>query len=138
MTILDCHACAHFQDGESVLSCAVVSRYPLDDVFARNRPLMQYAWRGSSALIVDNEGATGELKIAGFYFCQTRYLSRLELRINGERPFLWVSTSSRTSFWQDATRGDRDRYYADGRLPDALFPLPQDLPAGWKMKDPKC
>jgi len=27
----------------------------IDDIIARNRPLMQYAWRGSSCLILDKE-----------------------------------------------------------------------------------
>lgn len=59
-----------------------------DEIIARNRPLAQYIWSGSSSLIVDNEGVTGDLKIGGFYFRQTRYLSKLEFRIDGERPFL--------------------------------------------------
>ena len=50
------------------------------DGFAQNRPLMLYAWRGSSVFVVDNEGNTGDLDIGGFYFRQTRYLSRLEFR----------------------------------------------------------
>src|SRR5438552_16033253 len=58
------------------------------DGFAQNRPLMLYAWRGSSVFVVDNEGNTGDLDIAGFYFRQTRYLSRLEFRIDGVGPHL--------------------------------------------------
>lgn len=54
------------------------------DGLAQNRPLMLYAWRGSSVLVVDNQGNTGDLDVGGFYFRQTRYLSRLDLRIDGE------------------------------------------------------
>lgn len=57
-------------------------------ILARNRPLMLYCWSGASSLLVDNSGKTGELQTAGFYFRQTRYLSRVEFRIAGQAPFL--------------------------------------------------
>src|SRR5205823_1008180 len=60
----------------------------IEDIVARNRTMMTYAWRGASSLVVDNEGSTGELRIGGFYFRQTRYLSRVRFRIDGASPQL--------------------------------------------------
>jgi glycogen debranching enzyme len=60
----------------------------IGDVVARNRPLMQWAWSGSSSLVLDNTGQTGDVQIAGFYFRQTRYLSRLNFRVDDEPAFL--------------------------------------------------
>lgn len=45
------------------------------------------AWRGSSLLVVDAQGNASPEKLTGFFFRETRYLSRLELRLNGELPF---------------------------------------------------
>ena len=55
---------------------------------AQVRPETRYAWRGSSLLIVDVRGECGTEPLSGFYFRETRYLSRLRLEIEGEPPFL--------------------------------------------------
>jgi hypothetical protein len=50
----------------------------------------RYAWHGQSLLIVNVRGECDgtTLPLAGYYFREARYLSRLELRVNGNAPWL--------------------------------------------------
>jgi glycogen debranching enzyme len=59
----------------------------LYDVDARIRPDLRYAWRGSSILIVDNDGNLGWHHLTGFFFRQIRFLRDLRLTLNGEPPY---------------------------------------------------
>src|SRR5687768_13973861 len=56
-------------------------------VQAENAPGSVYAWRGPALLSVDDQGCVEEDQFTGFFFRETRYLSRLALRLNGESPF---------------------------------------------------
>jgi glycogen debranching enzyme len=52
------------------------------------RAEIQYAWRGPSVLVVDNQGRAGdEHTLSGYFFRETRYLRALRLEIDGESPF---------------------------------------------------
>ena len=52
------------------------------------RPDQRYAWRGSSLLISDVRGECGDADtLTGYYYQEARHLRRLELRINGDRPW---------------------------------------------------
>jgi glycogen debranching enzyme len=56
-------------------------------ISATNRPGIRQAWRGPSLLVLDNEARAGkDLALTGFFFRETRYLSALRLRIDGEDP----------------------------------------------------
>ena len=52
------------------------------------RPDILYAWHGPSLLVTDHQGDAGGHPLSGLYFREARYLSRLELQIDGERPWL--------------------------------------------------
>jgi len=54
-----------------------------------------HAWAGGSLLVTDARGSCGSLPLSGYYFRETRHLSRLDLLINGERP--WLCESVRVS-----------------------------------------
>jgi glycogen debranching enzyme len=54
---------------------------------AQVRPLISYAWRGPSNLIVDKRGAAGTEALTGYFFRQARFLRVLQLQINGEMPY---------------------------------------------------
>jgi glycogen debranching enzyme len=56
-----------------------VSAFPL----ATQRADVQYAWRGPSILVVQNDGLFGQHPLSGFYFRQTRYLKEFSLSLNG-------------------------------------------------------
>ncbi|MBW3628118.1 MAG: hypothetical protein KY464_02360 [Gemmatimonadetes bacterium] len=55
-------------------------------VRAVNRPDIRQAWRGPALLVLDNRGCAGTTPLTGFFFRETRYLSKLRLLINGEAP----------------------------------------------------
>lgn len=56
-------------------------------VRAVNRPEIRQGWRGASLVVLDNHGCIGEHPpLSGFFFRETRYLSRLRLQIDGEEP----------------------------------------------------
>jgi glycogen debranching enzyme len=57
-------------------------------VTAHNRPEVQYAWRGPSLLIVDDEGHSGTGEFQGYFFRETRFLQDLRLEIDRESAFL--------------------------------------------------
>src|SRR5688500_11295819 len=57
-------------------------------VRADNQPGMYCAWRGSSLVVLDAEGRAAPDQVQGWFFRETRYLSRFGLRLNGEEPFL--------------------------------------------------
>jgi glycogen debranching enzyme len=55
------------------------------------RPGERYAWYGPALIVTDQQGACGRGDPGdptGFYFRETRYLSRLRLDINGDAPWL--------------------------------------------------
>jgi glycogen debranching enzyme len=54
---------------------------------AENAPRLFCAWRGSALLLADDQGEAADERLTGFFFRETRYLSRLALRLNGESPF---------------------------------------------------
>lgn len=54
----------------------------------RLRPQVNVAWCGPALLIADALGAVGSEPLTGFYFRETRYLSRLVLSIAGQAPHL--------------------------------------------------
>jgi glycogen debranching enzyme len=55
---------------------------------ARIRAGVQYAWRGPSVLLVDNQGRAGEEDtLSGYFFRETRYLRTLRLEVDGHPPF---------------------------------------------------
>lgn len=59
----------------------------LQGVAAYNRPGIRQAWRGPAMLVLDNDARAGsDVELSGFYFRETRYLSALRFRINGEDP----------------------------------------------------
>ena len=51
------------------------------------RPGIHCAWNGPSLLVTNDSAGVGDSTLSGFYFRETRYLSRLELLLNNERPF---------------------------------------------------
>jgi glycogen debranching enzyme len=62
------------------------------------RPTERHAWHGPALLVTDSRGECGTAEhpgLSGFYFRETRYLSRLRLTVNGERP--WLSAVGRGS-----------------------------------------
>ena len=61
---------------------------------AYNRPESRYAWRGSSLLVLDNNGRAGEAALSGFYFRETRFLRDLQFELNGERPAVCSASSA--------------------------------------------
>ena len=55
------------------------------------RPTERHAWHGPALVVTDSRGECGTAEhpgLSGFYFRETRYLSRLRLTVNGERPWL--------------------------------------------------
>jgi glycogen debranching enzyme len=54
------------------------------------RPQERYAWHGPALIVTDQRGECGgdHATLSGFYFRETRYLSRLRLEVNGETPWL--------------------------------------------------
>jgi glycogen debranching enzyme len=55
------------------------------------RPGQRYAWYGPAMIVTDQRGECGgsvQPDLSGFYFRETRYLSRLRLEVNGEAPWL--------------------------------------------------
>jgi hypothetical protein len=55
------------------------------------RPGERYAWYGPALIVTDHQGACGGGDLGdptGFYFRETRHLSRLRLDINGNAPWL--------------------------------------------------
>jgi glycogen debranching enzyme len=58
------------------------------------RPRVLYAWRGPSLLIVDTRGECGESEpLSGYYFREARFLRTLQLRLDGEAPWLCEASS---------------------------------------------
>src|SRR5215471_7890936 len=52
------------------------------------RPDMLYAWAGPSLLVVNTHGESAEdQRLTGYYFRETRFLRRLQLRVNGHIPW---------------------------------------------------
>ena len=70
-----------------------MSAHPPPPPLARIRPRQLYAWRGSSLLIVTPDGWAGE-GLTGWYFRQTRFLSRLALTLAGDPPFFCSSAEA--------------------------------------------
>jgi glycogen debranching enzyme len=63
------------------------------------RPTERYAWYGPVLLVTDHRGICGlgnEGDLTGFYFRETRFLSRLLFEINGRAPWLCAVGSSDT------------------------------------------
>jgi glycogen debranching enzyme len=60
---------------------------PSDSTIAYIRAGVLYAWRGSSVLVTDHEGAIDGTGLTGFFFREARYLSRLTLTIDGRTAF---------------------------------------------------
>jgi glycogen debranching enzyme len=54
------------------------------------RPNQLYAWYGPALIVTDQHGECGGANgaLSGFYFRETRYLSRLRFEVNGEPPWL--------------------------------------------------
>src|SRR5919112_1410159 len=55
------------------------------------RATERHAWHGPALLVTDSRGECGSSEhpgLSGFYFRETRYLSRLRLTVNGQRPWL--------------------------------------------------
>ena len=55
------------------------------------RPQERYAWHGPALLVTDQRGECGggpDAYLNGFYFRETRYLSRLRFEVNGQAPWL--------------------------------------------------
>jgi glycogen debranching enzyme len=55
------------------------------------RSTERHAWHGPALLVTDSRGECGSSEhpgLSGFYFRETRYLSRLGLTLNGQRPWL--------------------------------------------------
>jgi glycogen debranching enzyme len=58
------------------------------------RPRILYAWRGPSFVIVDMRGECGDGEpLSGYYFREARFLRTLQLRIDGEEPWLCEAAS---------------------------------------------
>ncbi len=58
----------------------------------------RYAWYGPALMVTDYRGVCGGSALpvlTGFYFRETRYLSRLHLEVNGLRPWLCAAGSGR-------------------------------------------
>jgi glycogen debranching enzyme len=61
--------------------------------FVRIRPDVLYAWRGSSLLIVNTRGESGDdVPLGGFYYREARFLRELRFEVNGNRPWLCESS----------------------------------------------
>ena len=67
----------------------------LEFITAHSRPDSQYAWRGPSMLIVDNEGCSGTGEFQGYFFREARFLHDLRVEIDRESAF--VSSIARTA-----------------------------------------
>ena len=55
------------------------------------RPHERCAWQGPALLVTDDRGECGgrpDAYLTGFYFRETRYLSRLRFEVNGQAPWL--------------------------------------------------
>ena len=62
------------------------------------RPTERHAWHGPALVVTDTRGECGSSEhpgLSGFYFRETRYLSRLRLTVNGRRPWLCASATGR-------------------------------------------
>jgi glycogen debranching enzyme len=61
------------------------------------RPGERHAWHGPALIVTDQRGECGgdHPGISGFYFRETRYLSRLRLEVNGEAPWLCAAGGGR-------------------------------------------
>jgi len=58
------------------------------------RPRILYAWRGPSFVIVNTLGECGDDEpLSGYYFREARFLRTLQLRIDGEEPWLCEAAS---------------------------------------------
>jgi glycogen debranching enzyme len=58
------------------------------------RPDLLYGWKGPSLLIVNTRGECGpDQPLSGFYFREARFLSTLQLEVNGEAPWLCEAAS---------------------------------------------
>jgi glycogen debranching enzyme len=55
-------------------------------VRAENLPGEYSAWRGPSLLVLDADGRASPTAVQGWFFRETRYISQLGLRLNGEAP----------------------------------------------------
>lgn len=62
------------------------------------RPRILYAWQGPSLVITDTKGecGTGE-PLSGYYFREARFLRTLQLRIDGEEPWLCEASAAAAS-----------------------------------------
>lgn len=60
---------------------------PNDSGIAFIRPGTLCAWRGSSILVTNHEGAIDGTGLTGFFFREARYLSRLTLSVDGQPAF---------------------------------------------------
>src|SRR5687768_13369719 len=61
----------------------------------RVRPDVLYAWQGSSLLIVNTHGESGDtVPLGGFYYREARFLRALRLEIDGNRPWLCESSAA--------------------------------------------
>jgi glycogen debranching enzyme len=56
-------------------------------VRAEAQPGLWCAWRGSALIVLDDNGSAAGNGVSGFFFRETRYLSKFGLRLNGEAPF---------------------------------------------------
>src|SRR5688572_25096356 len=56
--------------------------------WARIRPRLNAAWCGPSMLVTDQDGEVGREQLSGFFFRETRYLSRLRFELAGHVPHL--------------------------------------------------
>lgn len=54
---------------------------------ADSLPGVYCAWRGPALLVLDADGCALPDRLTGFFFRESRFVSRLELRLNGERLF---------------------------------------------------
>lgn len=52
------------------------------------RPDILYAWRGPGLLVTDRASQVGEYPQSGFFWREARFLSRLQLLVDGRRPWL--------------------------------------------------
>jgi glycogen debranching enzyme len=58
------------------------------------RPRVLYGWRGPSFVVVNTRGECGEDEaLSGYYFREARFLRTLQLRIDGEPPWLCEAAS---------------------------------------------
>ena len=62
------------------------------------RPRERSAWQGPALLVMDDRGECGggpHAYLTGFYFRETRYLSRLRFEVNGQPPWLCAAGRGR-------------------------------------------